>query len=430
MTIRPSTRRVAVLMAVFAVSLSAYGGDGKIHRVGRKLEKSYIVMLNKGEQAELIGPELEKRHGGKLQGLMKHLDMFSIRLPNEAAAEALARDPRVAEVEEDEVLYAASCNRALDSSGAQWALAYTQDRNMPSRFSDVPGISINQVRVYVIDTAIDMTVCVPSTDLRVVPYANSKVSQTDATIGCDGGGGEDPNGPHDLTMSVGLFGTHGTAVTSLLAGNSYGVVPEVNTIVSVVALDCTGRGTTTSVTLAGDYVVADHLAGQPAVANVSIGGNNDALYSMLKRIVDDGVFVAAAAGNDGHDACTTTSAGKLSGTSGYPGLMVVGATTIYGYQAPYSNYGNCVNIWAPGGDQGHPVATSVGTAYGTSLSAPEVAGAAVLIFSKYPTWTATDVWAQIKYFQSPPSFGLPTLFIALPDSCCPLGWDGHPQCSY
>src|SRR5258708_27883465 len=137
----PSTRRLAVLVAVLAVSLSAYGGDGKIHRVGKKVPNSYIVMLYQGQPADSIGPELEKLHGGKLQGGMKHLDLFSIHLPNEAAAEALARDPRVAEVEEDEVVYAADCARQLMADGSQWALAHSQNLNSIPWFSDAPGMS-------------------------------------------------------------------------------------------------------------------------------------------------------------------------------------------------------------------------------------------------------------------------------------------------
>src|SRR5580765_3731525 len=145
MNVLPSTRRLAVLVALVAVSLSAYAGDGKIHRVGKKVPNSYIVMLYQGQPADSIGPELEKRHGGKLQGVMKHLGMFSIHLPNEAAAEALARDPRVAEVEEDEVVHAASCARQLMPDGSQWALAHSQNLNSTTWFSDAPGISLNSV---------------------------------------------------------------------------------------------------------------------------------------------------------------------------------------------------------------------------------------------------------------------------------------------
>src|SRR5436305_12366862 len=106
-------------------------------------------------------------------------------------------------------------------------------------------MSLNSVRVYIIDTAIDVTFCNPSDDLHVLPYPNSKISQVDAIISGCGGGGEG-NGIHDYTMGTGLSGTHGTAIASLLAGNTYGVVPELNTIVSVVALDCTGAGSSTS----------------------------------------------------------------------------------------------------------------------------------------------------------------------------------------
>jgi subtilisin family serine protease len=185
---------------------------------------------------------------------------------------------------------------------------------------------------------------------------------------------------------------------------------------------------------AANYVTTTHQGSLPAVANVSIGGNSDALYNLLKSMVDDGIFVAVAAGNSQPgsspvDACTTTSAGRLGGTAGYPGLMVVGATSIYGYQAFYSYFGNCVNVWAPGGDFNYPIATSVGTTLGTSMSAPEVAGAAVLLYSWYPTWRPGDIWAQIKYFETIPYGGLTTLHIPLSTGCTVTSPPGYnPNC--
>src|SRR5207248_2605850 len=74
---------------------TAYAGDGTIHRVGEKVPHSYIVLLSIGEAADQVGPELEKRHGGKLNAIMKHVGQFSIYFSNEAVAEAIARDPRI-----------------------------------------------------------------------------------------------------------------------------------------------------------------------------------------------------------------------------------------------------------------------------------------------------------------------------------------------
>jgi subtilisin family serine protease len=398
--------RTAILSVLVLSSLAALAGDGKIHRKREKVPNRYIVMLYKSQPAHLIGPGLENRHRGKLAGIMKELDMFSIDLANEAAAEAIAGDSRVAEVEEDGIIHVQDCFRQLDPSGSQWALAHLNDLTQVSTFSGPVGLSISQVRVYVIDSPIRPTWCVPSTDL-MTPWGTSKVVETQNYVDSS----TSPPG-HIQAPGIGIS-SHGTAVASILVGNTYGVAPDVNVVSLVVVNEATGTASDNAILQAGNYAVATHTPGHPAVANVSLSApdGDDALDSMLKQMVDHGIFVAAAAGNGNVDACQS-SPGRVGASSRYPGLMAVGATDYYGSPTMYSNYGACVDVWAPGGDPYHKLATSVGSGWGTSFATPEVAGAAVLLLSKYPTSTPGDVWSQLKYLNSFMYGGVRTLTIA------------------
>lgn len=406
-----SLSRIAVLVTFLLATLAAHAGDGKIHRQPKKVANRYIVMLYTDQPADAIGQELERRHGGKLAAVAKELGMFSIKLPNEAAAEAIARDARVAEVQEDGILEAQACNRTLDPSGIQWGLGHVQGLGSslfanPNdvQFNDNPGVSVNSVRVYIIDGAIEPFSAYPVTDLTDPVYGNSKVKETHYFATGDGGG--DDTGPHAVSP---IF-SHGTAVASILAGNKFGVVPEISSLISVVVLNGNNAASDTALMQASNFVVADHLAGVPAVANVSIGAKNgdDALDNMIKAIVNDGVFVAAAAGNWNMDACAS-SPGRITGPA-RSGMLLAGATNYDGYPAyEYTNVGPCVDIWASGGESYRPVTTSAGSGTGTSFAAPEIAGAAVLVLSSYPTWSPADVAGQIKYIWSTYNRGVRTL---------------------
>jgi subtilisin family serine protease len=414
---------VVLLLALCAVT--AYAGDGKVHRVAEKVPNRYIVIMASGHLADEVAPEFEQRHGGNVKAVMRRLNTFSITLPNEAAAEAISRDPRVAHVQEDGIVHAARCCRRLDSNGSQWSLSYVNwTYSFESRFDDSPGGSLSSVRVYVIDTAINSALL----DFQIWT-GGSKVNEVVRTVGPDPyycyGGGE-----IGRIHKVSSIADHGTAVASILAGNTNGVVPEISSIVSIVALDCTGAGTDTSIQQAADYAIATHTPGKPAVANVSLyAKNGDTIldYS-IQRMVDNGIFVAGAAGNDlGADACTTSPA-RLGGAARYPGFLVAGALNIYGNMASYSDVGPCVDIWAPGGETNmydandRGVMSAVGPVVGTSFAAPHVAAAAVLIYSQYPTWGPADVAAQIKYLNSTMVQGHRTLVIPH----CDMGRWGCP----
>ena len=388
----------------------AYAGTSGVRHAKERVPNSYIVMLASGNRVQDVGPETERRYAGKVTALMPHLDMFAITLPNETAAEAIAKDPRVLLVQENSILHLAGC-RDLDPSGSQWSLAHLNDPSQNIEFGTNMGSYLNWVSVWVIDSRINTF----SSDFM---YANggNKIREVADYIGeCTDNGGLHP------PYADGSSFDHGGAVASIIGGNVHGIAPELTVINSIVAVDCLGASSDSALSQAADCVIANHQAGTAAVGNISIVSNApDSIFdAAVLRMLSNGIFVAAAAGNQGTDACSVSPA-ELGGSYRISGFMAVGATNIYGSRTSYSNTGACVDIWAPGGetnsndsyDKG--VMTSEGAVVGTSFASPHVAGAAVVIYSRYPYWTASSVWSQIKY-DSVNTWGL--LMLRIPAGC-------------
>ena len=134
---------------------------------------------------------------------------------------------------------------------------------------------------------------------------------------------------------------HGTHVAGTVGGSNYGVAPGV-AIVPVRVLDCSGSGSTSGVIAGIDWVVANHVAGTPAVANMSLGGGrSSAIDIAVQSAVADGVVFVVAAGNSTANACQSSPAGE-------PLAITVGATTSADARSSFSNYGSCVDVFAPG----------------------------------------------------------------------------------
>ena len=177
----------------------------------------------------------------------------------------------------------------------------------------------------------------------------------------DGNGTEDCNG-------------HGTHVAGTIGGSNYGVAPSV-AIVPVRVLDCSGSGSTSAVIAGIDWVVAHHVAGAPAVANMSLGGGrSSALDIAVQNGVRDGVVFVVAAGNSNANACQTSPAGE-------PLAVTVGSTTSADARSSFSNYGSCLDVFAPGSSilsAWFTSTTATNTISGTSMASPHVAGIAAL----------------------------------------------------
>lgn len=227
---------------------------------------------------------------------------------------------------------------------------------------------VSNVRAYIIDTGIDTA----HTDLNVVKHVNFA-----------GGANRDCNG----------HGTHvaGTVAAKDNSSDVVGVAPGA-LLTGVKVLGCGGSGWISGIIKGVDWVTANAV--KPAIANMSLGGGaHQGLDDAVINSAKSGVFYSVAAGNSGADACNYSPA--RAGT--HDGVITVAATDSSDKEASWSNYGSCVDIWAPGVSI---LSTRKGggttTLSGTSMAAPHVGGAAALYLSSHGGDSSAAVETALK----------------------------------
>jgi len=318
----------------------------------------YIVVLNDNVQdVPGLSRRLANAHGGQVGFTYENaIKGFSVRMSAQAA-DALSRNPNVAYVEADQEMTASTTQNS-----ATWGLDRTDQRALPLSTTYSYTNTGANVTAYIIDTGIN---------LSHTEFGGRAVTGFDAVT--SGGTAADCNG-------------HGTHVAGTVGGAAYGIAKGVS-LVAVRVLDCAGSGSNSGVIAGIDWVTGNHAAGAPAVANMSLGGGaSTALDDAVKRSIADGVTYAVAAGN-GNQAGREQNACNYS-PARVPDAMTIGATDKTDRKASFSNYGSCVDFFAPGvsiTSAWYTSTTATNTISGTSMATPHVAGVAALFLQGSPS---------------------------------------------
>ncbi|MCF4430004.1 S8 family peptidase [Acinetobacter baumannii] len=320
------------------------------------IKNQYIVILNKDAgPSKDFAQNIAKQHAGKvLQSYDTVLKGFAIYLPDTAGAafiEAMKKNPHVLSVESDTIVNI----DATTQSNPDWGLDRIDQKALPLNSAYSYLQTGSGTTAYIVDTGI----------LSSHQEFSGRVLSGYTAIS-DGIGTTDCNG-------------HGTHVAGTVGGTTYGVAKNVN-LVPIRILGCDGSGASSNVIAGLDWILKNGK--KPAVVNMSLGGaTSSSLDSAVENLYNNGYVMVVAAGNSNTDACTSSPA-RVSKA------ITVAATDNTDTRASYSNYGSCVDIFAPGSQInsswiGSNTATKI--LNGTSMATPHVAGVVAEMLQSTPT---------------------------------------------
>ena len=280
---------------------------------------------------------------------------------NEKALAAMIQDRSIDFIEQDQVMTTVAIQ-----NNATWGLDRVDEADLPLDGFYEFNFDGSGVDAYIIDTGIRAT----------HSQFGGRVSSGFTAIN-DGRGTTDCNG-------------HGTHVAGTVGSQTYGVAKNVN-LIAVRVLGCNGSGSNAGVIDGVDYVAQN--ASGPSVANMSLGGGNStALDRAVENAIDQGVTFVVAAGNSNANACSGSP-------NRVPAALTVGATTSSDSRSSFSNFGTCLDIFAPGSSITSAWSTSntaINTISGTSMAAPHVAGVAALYLDQTPSASPSQVESAIE----------------------------------
>jgi subtilisin family serine protease len=366
---RNSILSIALVATFSCAALPAFAGE--FRAASQPVQGQYIVVLKDNaaslasersglSRVSVVARDVATRHRARLvHSYERVLRGFVVRADDRALARLLA-DPRVAYVEEDGVV---SINAT--QSPATWGLDRIDQRDLPLNNSYTYDTTASGVHAYIIDTGVLLTHS---------EFSGRMGNGYDAVT--SGGSANDCHG-------------HGTHVAGTVGGTTWGVAKGV-TIHPVRVLGCNGSGTNAGVIAGMDWVANNHV--KPAVANMSLGGGaSQSTDDAVARMHNAGVTVVVAAGNNNASACNYSPARA-------PLAITTGSTTNTDARSSFSNYGTCLDIFAPGSSitsAWYTSTTATNTISGTSMASPHVAGVAALYLATNPSATPSQVTTAV-----------------------------------
>ena len=331
-------------------------------------DRYVIVFKNNVEDVDAATAQLMRGKGGTVHYRYRHaIKGFAATIPPQAV-DGIRHNPNVETIEPDGLVY----KNLTQNNPPNWGLDRIDQRNLPLDNSYTYQNEGEGVTVYIIDSGIRFD--------HQEFNTSSTNNTTRATSGYDFV--DNDNNAYDCDG-------HGTHVAGTVGGLSVGVAKKVD-LVAVRVLNCSGSGTWSGVIAGVDWVTAN--ANHPAVANMSLGGGYyGPMNTAVENSISSGVVYAVSAGNSNYYACNYSPASA-------PNAITVGSTTSSDSRSSFSNYGTCVDIFAPGsGIYSSTMNTSSSYASwsGTSMASPHVAGVAALYLASNNNATPAQVTSAI-----------------------------------